>query len=209
MSFFFRFFTRVADLMILNFLFILCSLPVITIGASSAALYTVTLRMCRSTETYIVKEFFSAFRRNLKQGVVLHIVLLVLFIILVLDLYVLWNIMEYAILFKWLFGMLLLLSVIFLMASTYIYPLLAQFNNTVKGYIRSAIVLSFKHFHYTLMFLLIKALPIAAALMIENALEWEILIFLLIGLSGLSFLESNFFVIIFKQYIPTGDNPAE
>ena len=203
LSLFFRFFTRIADLMILNLAFIICSLPVVTIGASCTALYTVTLKMCKDTDIYILKDFLSSFRENLKQGIVLHLIFSLLSIIIALDLYVLWNILEYGILFKWLFGMLILFGIILLMASIYIYPLLAQFNNTIKGHIRSAISLSIKHFPYTLMFILIAALPIATAFLIEKALEWEILIFLIIGFSGIAYIFSLFFTIIFKRYIDT------
>ena len=56
------FLSRIFDLIILNILFVLCSLPVITIGSSLTALYSVTLKMVRNEESYIFRSFFKSFK---------------------------------------------------------------------------------------------------------------------------------------------------
>lgn len=58
---FFVFMGRVADLLLLNFLCILCCIPVVTAGASITALYYVTLKMARDEESYIARSFFHSF----------------------------------------------------------------------------------------------------------------------------------------------------
>ena len=60
----FRFLSKVADIMILNLLFILCCLPVVTIGAAVTALSYVTLKMKDQEEGYIWKSFFQSFKQN-------------------------------------------------------------------------------------------------------------------------------------------------
>lgn len=202
-SLFYRFFTKMADLVILNFLFLLGCIPIITMGTSCAALYAVALKMCRGTETYILKDFLAAYRQNLKQGIILHLIFSICFIIIAIDFYVMWNILEFSFFLKWMFALLIIFSILIFIASMYIYPLLAQFNNTIKGHMRSAIVLSVKHFPYTIMFVLVTALPIVAFLMLKHALEWGILLFLFIGFAGITYLFSHFFVIIFREYIDT------
>ena len=52
-----RFLSRVCDLMILNFMCLICCIPIVTIGASVTALYSVTLKMVRGEESYIFKGF--------------------------------------------------------------------------------------------------------------------------------------------------------
>ena len=59
---FFVFMGRVADLLLLNFLCILCCIPVVTAGASITALYYVTLKMARDEESYIARSFFRSFK---------------------------------------------------------------------------------------------------------------------------------------------------
>lgn len=66
-----RILTRIFDLIILNLLFIICSLPVITIGTSLTALYSVTLKIVRNEEGYIVRGFFKAYKENFKQSLII------------------------------------------------------------------------------------------------------------------------------------------
>ena len=57
-----RFMTRIFNLMILNLLWMLCCIPIVTIGASTVALYTMTLRLVRDEEGSLTRDFFKAFR---------------------------------------------------------------------------------------------------------------------------------------------------
>ena len=65
----YQFMTRLYDILKLNFLWILCSLPIITVGVSTIAAFTITLRMVENTEGNIAIPFFKAFKQNLKQGI--------------------------------------------------------------------------------------------------------------------------------------------
>ena len=207
---FFRFFSRIADLMLLNILFWVCCLPIVTIGTSISALYSVSLKLIRKTDSHITKDFFHAFRQNLKQGIVIHLILSVATIIIATDLFVIWSIMEYSDVYKGLFFAMAILALLFFMATTYIYPLLAQFKNSIKGYFRNAAILSIKHFSYTILFLLLAILPSAAALLIPGAFGWEILIFLLFGFSGMVYINSIFISPILKMYMEEeSDNQGE
>ena len=66
-----QFFSRLWDLFVLNFFFILGSLPIITFGVSAIAAYTVALRIVENREDSIAIAFFRAYKANLKQGVML------------------------------------------------------------------------------------------------------------------------------------------
>ena len=198
---FFRFFSRGAELMLLNFLFILCCLPIFTAGASLSALYSVCLKLVRNEEAYIARDFFRAFRQNLKHGIILHLILLTATTVILTDLVVVWNLMETNTLLKGVFLVMALLSLLLLMASVYIYPLLAQFTNNVKGYLRNSAIMSVRHLSTTVMFLLINLLPFVAAMLFPAALLWEILLFLLLGFAGMIYVHSYFLSPIFNKYI--------
>ena len=45
-----RFLGKVADFMFLNLLWIVCSIPIITIGASTTAMYSVMLKLVKNEE---------------------------------------------------------------------------------------------------------------------------------------------------------------
>jgi len=198
---FFRFFARIADIMLLNSLFLLCCLPIVTAGASLSALYSVCLKLVRKEEAYITKDFFRAFRQNLKHGIILHLLFSLITSIVVTDLVFVWNIMESAALLKGVFFVMAIIALFLFMASIYICPLLAQFSNTIKGYLQNAAILSIKHLPCTVMLLLIILLPFAAALLVPGALLWEILLFLLLGFSGMAYIISIFLSPLFLKYI--------
>ena len=82
---FFTFMSRVADLIILNLLCIVCCIPVVTIGPSIAAMFYVTLKMVRNEESYIVRGFFKSFKQNLKQGIVINLIMLAAALLLYLQ----------------------------------------------------------------------------------------------------------------------------
>lgn len=76
---------KVCDSLFLSVLWILFSLPVITIGASSAALYTAVYRCLRKDESYLFRTFFDAFRENWKRSTLSWLVVLALLALLLLD----------------------------------------------------------------------------------------------------------------------------
>ena len=71
---FFTFMGKVADLMALNLIFLITSLPVITLGASLTALSSVTLSMAKKRETYIFKMYWKIWKANLKRSTLLFLI---------------------------------------------------------------------------------------------------------------------------------------
>ncbi len=72
-----------ADLVFCNILFCLFSLPLITAGAALCALYDCTLSVVdQREESFIAAQFWKAFRRNLKPGIILWLITLACVIIL-------------------------------------------------------------------------------------------------------------------------------
>ena len=68
--------SRIADLLLLNFFFLLTCVPIVTIGAASTAMYTVCFRFGSEREAGTVRSYFRAFRENFKQATVLWLVIL-------------------------------------------------------------------------------------------------------------------------------------
>ena len=68
--------SRVADLIILNVIYLVTCLPVVTIGAASTALYTVCFRLGTAREGSLVKGYFRAFRDEFRQATLIWLFLL-------------------------------------------------------------------------------------------------------------------------------------
>ena len=80
-----RFLSKLADLMILNIVFLITCIPVVTIGAAWTSLYYVTLKMVRDEEGTIVRSYFHSFRQNFRQATILWLAILGVAAVLVLD----------------------------------------------------------------------------------------------------------------------------
>ena len=66
-----NFLGRVCDIMILNVLLIVFSIPIFTAGAAITAAYSVSYKMVKNEESYIIKGFWKAFKENFKQSTVI------------------------------------------------------------------------------------------------------------------------------------------
>lgn len=76
---------KVFDAIVLGLLWVLCSLPIVTMGAASAALYIATRRCLVRGESYLLRTFFRAFRENWKQATLVWLLALSLLALLALD----------------------------------------------------------------------------------------------------------------------------
>lgn len=155
-----KFFTvmgRVADLIMLNVVFLICCLPIVTIGASLTALHYVTLKMTRNEESYIIRSFFKSFKQNFKQATVINLIMLAVAAILYMDLRIVGNIggtmsqVLYIVFFA--FG------ILYMMVFLYIYPVLAKFYNSIKNTFRNAFLMAIRHLPYTVLMAVITLLP--------------------------------------------------
>ena len=82
---FFAYYGRAVRSDYLNVLTLLCCLPVVTAGASFTAMHSVLWRMVRHEETYVARQFFDSFKRNLKQSLLPWLAFLLAAIVLVVD----------------------------------------------------------------------------------------------------------------------------
>lgn len=199
---FFTFMSRVADLMILNLLCIVCCIPVVTAGPSITAMYYITLKMARNEESYVVKGFFHSFKQNLKQGIIIQIFMLLLGIVLAFDLYfcrMMSNQGSVYRIFSYVFVAALFL---YAMLFTWIYPVLAKFYNSTMNLLRNSILMSIRHLPYTILMLAITAAPALIGIFVAQAFPFVILFYILLGFATIAYVNSRFFVKLFDNYIP-------
>ncbi|WP_455618742.1 DUF624 domain-containing protein [Eisenbergiella sp.] len=82
---------KAADMVILSVLWCVCSLPVLTIGAASAALYHTSIRVLRQNRGYAFAAFRDSFKENLKQTIPFTALLLFLYALFGVTGYVCWQ----------------------------------------------------------------------------------------------------------------------
>lgn len=152
---FYRFITKLWDIVQLNFLWLLCCIPVVTAGASTVAACSVALKMAEDTEGYIGRSFLKAFRENLKGGIPLGLLTLAAAYAVYLD-FQFWNATE-SLLFL-IMGM--VAAVVFTMGLLYAFPLMARYENSFLKTLKNSYDISTRYFLRTLMTVFILAVEI-------------------------------------------------
>ena len=133
-----------ADLIVLNLLTILCGLPVVTVGAALTALNTAAIKIVRGEETAPVKDYFRAFRVNFKKGTVLGLIFLLVFAVLIVDYLAAGNAVSI------LRPVIAAIALLVLMLGQYAFAMLARYENTLRGTLKNALLLSIGYFPRTL-----------------------------------------------------------
>ena len=134
----------VADMMLINLLTLLCSVPVFTAGAAFTAMNDVVIRIIRQEEGNIIRSYGSAFRKNLKKGSVFGLILIFASALLYFDYLCS---LAYAPMFR--YGI-AALSILLLTVAMYTFALLARYENSLMATIKNAAVLAVGYFPRTL-----------------------------------------------------------
>ena len=152
-----RFLTQAAELAWLNILWVVCSLPVFTLGASTAALCTAVRNMIRDSGHWNSAAFFRAFRDNFKKSTLLWLILLAALALLGADVYILRALFPEQLFWLVLPGVCFAL---WLMVFIWAFPLTATFENTLWNTIKNAVLLSVGYLPRTLLMAVIHLLPV-------------------------------------------------
>ena len=153
---------RIGDLVILNLLFFISCLPLFTIGAASAALYTVCFQMGTEKESGIFRTYVHAFRENFKQGTVVFLILALFLLAGFFDTLLLSSLAGWLRYGCILTGILLVLAVLMY---SYAFPLLSQFSNGIRSTLKNALFLSLGYLPRSLLIGALNVFPMALALL--------------------------------------------
>ncbi|MFR8170196.1 MAG: YesL family protein [Marvinbryantia sp.] len=197
---FFQVLSRIADLMILNIIFLITCIPIVTIGAAWTALYYVTLKMIRNEESYIVRSYFKSFKENFKQSTIMWLIALVLLVLLFFD-YRIVNVMDGTIRQAMLIG-LTVVALFLAMILTYLFPLQSKFYNTIKNTTKNALLMSIRHLPQTVIMLVITVAAVLITFFNNWTISYGLLFWILLGFATIALANSWFLVRIFDKYIP-------
>ena len=195
-----RFLRTMGDLMVLNWFWLLCSLPVVTMGAATCAVYAIALRVARDEEPSLVKGFFRAFRENPKPGLVLGLIALVLGVIAGVDA---WFALQQTGLFQTVFLVVaFIVGAVCLIFVSYTFALQAMFDNPLKTQIKNAFALAFVAPGKTLMLWLITLFPIVLLVYLPDVAKALGALYLMMAVSGPIFLNSLILRDVFCGVVP-------
>lgn len=197
-----RFLSRMADLMILNLIVTICCLPIITIGASVTAMHYVMLKLVRGEEGYIVKDFFKSFKLNFKQATIIWFIMLVLIFVFVGDYFI----VNYSgIAFPEKMGIVLMvIAILVFVVSTYIFPVLSHFENTIKNTIKNGCIMGIMAAPKALLMAALTVAPVVLIFVVPEMLPMV----LLFGISFPAYLGAMLYSGTFKKFEPEVEPPT-
>lgn len=197
---------KVADLLILNILTVLCCIPVITIGASLTAMHYVALKMARNEECYIARDFFKSFKLNFKQGTVIWIIELLIILVLAGDFLIMGRTeMEFGSVLK---VVLTVIAFVALFTFMFVFPVLAKFENTVMRTFKNAFFIGVLQFPKTIAMMVLAVVPLGLFLFFPQITP----IIFLLGLTVPAWLSAKMYSGYFKKLedqINAANAPAE
>lgn len=153
----YKFMQSLWDILKLNFMWIIFCIPIVTIGGSTIAAFSVLLRMSEDQEGNVIKDFWKAFKENWKQGIFIGLLPPICFEAVFLD-FQLYNAVEnggLGILIVGCFS-----AYIFIFCLIYVFPLLARYDNTVINSIKNSFRIGMKFFGRTFLLLAIIAVEV-------------------------------------------------
>lgn len=196
-----RFLTKIADLMVLNILFCVTSIPLITIGASWTALYSVTLKMVRDEEGSVSRSYFRSFRQNFRQATLLWLGVLVVLALLVLDIRVLNGMSEGTAPGLLRVGV-EILALLGIMVLQYLFPSLARFEASLADTLKNACMMALAHLPKTALMTAAVVGAVWITLINNTTIAIGLMVWPLIGFALMAFGNSGILRKIFDNYVP-------
>ena len=192
---------KVVDCFFLSLMWLVFSIPLVTIGASTTALYYTVNKVIRHDRSSIWKEFWGSFKQNFKQSTIVWLILCVLYYILITNCIIMYRVYiaeqgSIAVL------ILYLLSLIILMLWTsYLFPYIARFTNTTKNILKISGFLFVRHFLTSLLLVVLFTVALVIIYLFFPAIFLVPAFYMLVA----GFLLEN----VFKRYMSEEDLAAE
>lgn len=193
-----RFLGRIGDIIILNLIFVVTALPVVTVGMALSALYTVAMKLARGEDPSVLREYIRAFWRNRKPATICWLIMAAAGALIFLDFRLagafggtLYTVVR------------LLLAMIFgvwMLTFLYLFPYIARFENTVFHSVKNALFLSAAHLPSTVMMLVISIGLAVITLFTSRTFVIGTIWWFFAGFAAVAYTQSFLLCRIFSKY---------
>jgi len=189
---------KLTNYVFLSVLWVVFSLPLVTIGASTTALYYTVNKVVRHDQGYVWQEFWSAFKENFKQSTGVWLILICVYSILIGDCYITYLFYKLDVVPKVVPIVFFIFLNLTTMWAVYLFPYIARFSNVVKHILKNCVIMSFQNFLWSVLLLMIFIVIIFIFLLVP--------ILILILPVACSMLHNLILERIFWKYARTADS---
>lgn len=188
--------SRASDLIILNLIFLLCCVPVFTVGAALTAMYSVLFPLGTRRDKGIVRAFFRAFSANFRQGTVLWLIFLLVSAALGFD-------MMLAYRFLPIFCIpLIILVLLAVLTEGFVFPLLSLFENSIGSTVKNAFALSLGNLPRALLIAALNAFPLILFAVNMLFFFYAAFIWVVVYFSAAAYINTLLLRKVFAPYMP-------
>ena len=140
----------------LNLLWFVCSLPVVTIGVATTALYYTSLKVIRGEESSLTQQFFHSFRENFKQATVLWLIMAGIGLFLAGDGYILYHLRlsssgALAVLWTVILAIVIAAAIVWVIELLFLFPLIASVSNDNRSMLKNAFLIGTHYLFATIL----------------------------------------------------------
>lgn len=201
-----QFLARVGEMILVNTLFLLCCIPVVTIGAAYTAMHKVTQCIAADEGGGIWRTYWRSFCQNFRQSTAAWLVILVFFVGMFCNLML---VISYftgntELILKWILG---IIVVMLLAASANLFPLIARYENPLKAHAQNAGILAVVKLPRTLLMVVLNLLPLIIAFFSMETFLSTMVFWLTLGFAFISYVCSILLMPVFREMeAPGGPN---
>lgn len=191
-SIFYKSITKITDILLLNFLWLIASIPIVTIGASTTAAYYVAMKMVKDEEGYIARTFWKEFKSSFKKSTSIWFVMAFLGAMLYCNYALLGDLKEapMSLFFVTIFG-----TFFYCVTFLAVFPLTARYENNVKQTIKNSLFITIRHFVHT-----VAMLAVVAVFVLIFWFNYFTMFFgVILGPGFIIFVASSFYLKIFEK----------
>lgn len=202
---FIKWINRMGKLVILNILWLICCIPVITIGASTVSMYRVAIELAqKNNEVSVSNRFFRSFRSDFKHATFVWLILTIPSLLVLLNL---------GILATGGFGTSVITSIIclipippLLFIHAYVFAYIATFEDKPLRAITNTLIISVSNLPKTLLMVVLNMLPLALYLFATEIFLRLIFVWLLFAFAFIAYLNSKLILRAFNPYMKQNDS---
>lgn len=155
---------RIVDTIVLSVLWMVCSLPIVTIGTSTTAFYYAFQKSVRDRRGYAWQCFFHSFKSNFKQSLKVWLLMLLLYLIIVVDYVILSALAEEVAMASTLINIILCIMMLITLWALYLFPYIARFENSTTKILKNCLLMALMNLPWSA--LLLAAFLVCVALFI-------------------------------------------
>lgn len=198
----FRWMNKFANLVFLNVLWILCSIPLVTAGAATTAMYSVLLKMVRDEESYVIKGFFHSFVQNFRQAAVIWLLFFVYGIVILGELFFCVHVPGA----KWLLIPIIWFAAIGMVTLVFVFPVLAFYKDSVKNILKNSFLMAIVNLPKTVFMMMINGIPLFVLWFFSSFLNIATFFDIVIAFALSAWINARYFRNIFEKYLPGEGN---